>query len=99
MKPFVSTLVVARTLVVAVGLGCIAAPVLAADMSQQDKMKMCNQDAAGKKGDDRKAFMSQCLSAKKMSQQDRMKVCNKDAAGKKGDDRKAFMSDCLSNKS
>jgi hypothetical protein len=28
---------------------------------QQDKMKMCNKDAEGKKGDERKAFMSDCL--------------------------------------
>ncbi|MGI9025387.1 MAG: PsiF family protein, partial [Burkholderiaceae bacterium] len=48
-----------------------------------------------KKGDERKAFMKTCLSAKKMTQQDKMKMCNKDAAGKKGDERKAFMSDCL----
>ena len=29
--------------------------------TQQDKMKQCNADAAGKKGDERKAFMSSCL--------------------------------------
>ena len=27
----------------------------------QEKMKRCNEDAAGKKGDDRRAFMSECL--------------------------------------
>jgi hypothetical protein len=37
----------------------------AAPMTQQDKMKACNADAAGKKGDERKAFMKECLSAKK----------------------------------
>ncbi len=66
--------------------------------AQQEKMVACNKQADGKKGDDRKAFMSTCLSAKAaapMTQQDRMKVCNKDAEGKKGDDRKAFMSNCL----
>lgn len=77
----------------------LATPALAADkMSQQDKMKKCNADAAGKKGDDRKSFMSTCLSAKAdapMTQQDKMKKCNVDAAGKKGDERKAFMSTCL----
>lgn len=31
---------------------------------QQSRMALCNKDAAGKKGDDRKAFMKQCLSAK-----------------------------------
>ncbi len=32
-------------------------------MTQQDKMKKCNADATGKKGDERKAFMKNCLSA------------------------------------
>lgn len=30
--------------------------------TQQDKMKICNKDAAGKKGAERKAFMKECLS-------------------------------------
>ena len=29
--------------------------------SQQNRMKQCNQDATGKKGDERKQFMSACL--------------------------------------
>lgn len=29
--------------------------------SQQSKMKTCNAQAGSKKGDDRKAFMKQCL--------------------------------------
>nr|WP_308633184.1 PsiF family protein [Massilia sp. R2A-15] len=33
-------------------------------MTQQEKMKACNTEATGKKGDDRKAFMKTCLSAK-----------------------------------
>ncbi len=72
--------------------------------AQQNKMKTCNADAAGKKGDERKAFMKQCLSAKpaaeapKLTQQDKMKKCNADATGKKGDERKAFMKECLSGK-
>ncbi|WP_420994589.1 PsiF family protein [Cupriavidus sp. 30B13] len=76
-----------------------AAP--AAGNTQQDKMKACNTQASGKKGDDRKAFMKDCLSNKPAaaagnSQQEKMKACNKDATGKKGDERKAFMKDCLS---
>ncbi len=76
--------------------------------AQQSKMKTCNADATGKKGDERKAFMKQCLSAKpaapaaseaQLTQQDKMKKCNVDATGKKGDERKAFMKTCLSNKS
>jgi hypothetical protein len=70
---------------------------------QQEKMKVCNHDAAGKKGDERKAFMKECLSAHEaapahVTQQEKMKICNHDAAGKKGDERKAFMKECLSNK-
>jgi psiF repeat-containing protein len=67
----------------------------AADNPQQNKMATCNKDAGEKKGDERKAFMSECLKKKPVSQQDKMKACNKDATGKKGDERKAFMSECL----
>jgi hypothetical protein len=63
---------------------------------QQSKMASCNADAGDKKGDERKAFMKECLSAKKMTQQEKMKSCNADATGKTGDDRKAFMKSCLS---
>ena len=71
---------------------------------QQQKMAACNKDATGKKGDERKAFMKTCLSAKaetpvaanaKETQQTKMKTCNVDAAGKKGAERKKFMSECL----
>jgi len=68
---------------------------------QQNKMGVCNKEAADKKGDERKAFMKECLSAKpkvsaaQKAQQDKMKSCNADAKGKKGDDRKKFMSECL----
>jgi hypothetical protein len=65
-------------------------------------MAACNKDAEGKKGDERKAFMKECLSAKpadgRVAQQEKMKACNKDAEGKKGDERKAFMKTCLSAK-
>ena len=74
--------------------------------TQQDKMKTCNADATAKamKGDERKAFMKDCLSAKPMatmnSQQAKMKTCNADATTKalKGDERKTFMKTCLSGK-
>jgi psiF repeat-containing protein len=67
---------------------------------QQERMKACNAEAGDKKGDERKAFMSQCLkggAATPMTQQEKMKKCNVDANAKalKGDDRKAFMSTCL----
>jgi hypothetical protein len=41
----------------------------ATPMTQQEKMKKCNADATAKalKGDDRKAFISDCLKADKKS--------------------------------
>ncbi len=67
--------------------------------AQQMRMKECNQKAGDKKGDERKGFMSACLSGKepepKMTQQEKMKVCNQRAGEKKGDERKKFMSECL----
>ncbi|MBO4119396.1 phosphate starvation-inducible protein PsiF [Cupriavidus gilardii] len=72
----------------------------ASENSQQSKMKTCNAQAAGKTGDERKAFMKECLSAKPAAagnaQQQKMKACNAQASGKKGDERKAFMKECLS---
>jgi hypothetical protein len=73
---------------------------------QQQRMKDCNAQATGKKGDERKAFMSTCLKggtttatapAKPMTQQEKMKACNADAKAKSlaGDERKTFMSTCL----
>jgi hypothetical protein len=66
-----------------------------AKTAQQTKMGTCNQEAGDKKGDERKAFMKTCLSAKPVTQQSKMKTCNADAGDKKGDERKAFMSQCL----
>ncbi len=67
---------------------------------QQERMKECNAKAADMKGDERKKFMSSCLSGKeaaptKMTQQQKMTACNKKAGDMKGDERKKFMSDCL----
>lgn len=70
--------------------------------AQQSKMASCNKEAADKKGDERKAFMKDCLSAKpkvsaaQKAQQDKMKTCNADAKGMKGDERSKFMKECLS---
>src|SRR5471032_2244681 len=93
-----------KKLFAAIALVSFACSAFAADApktAQQTKMTTCNADAAGKKGDERKAFMKECLSAKPapaiaMTQQDKMKACNTDAAGKKGDERQAFMKTCLS---
>ena len=72
-----------------------------AKTAQQSKMATCNKDATGKKGDERKAFMKECLGAKTVAQgtpqQSKMKTCNADAKGKTGDERKAFMKTCLSS--
>lgn len=108
-----------KALIVSMTLACglVAGSALAADdakktpspaqQAQQERMKSCNQEAKDKalKGDERKSFMSDCLSGKTASaapaapatQQDKMKTCNKDAKEKalKGDERKKFMSDCL----
>lgn len=74
--------------------------------TQNDKMTTCNADATTKvlKGDQRKAFMKDCLSAKPVATvetpQNKMKTCNADPKAKtlKGDGRKAFMKACLSAK-
>ena len=74
--------------------------------AQQNKMTTCNAEATTKtlKGDERKAFMSNCLKAKPAAaattQQEKMKTCNATAGTQalKGDARKTFMSDCLKKK-
>ena len=49
-------------------LALIASGVGAAETNgQQTKMATCNKEATGKKGDERKAFMKECLSSKKGS--------------------------------
>lgn len=87
---------------------CLA-PMVSEAAGQQNKMAACNKEANDKglgegKGDERKAFMKECLSAKpvksgKTAQQEKMKACNKEAGEKKmkGDERKKFMSTCLSS--
>jgi hypothetical protein len=95
-----------RVLLLVLVLAC--APVFAQNTPQQDKMKACNADAAKKelKGDQRKAFMKDCLAAKTeakeekkamMPQQEKMKLCNADAGAKglKGKEYKTFRNECL----
>lgn len=78
-----------------------AAPAFAADTkapnSQNQKMSECNAKAGDKKGDERKAFMSSCLSSKpaKSSASEKMSACNKKTAGLKGDERKKAQSECM----
>lgn len=85
------------------------APAAKVRTPQQQRMADCNKEATGKKGPERKAFMSSCLkgkpavaaapamSAAKTTQQEKMKACNADAKAKamKGAERKTFMSSCL----
>ena len=95
--------------------GLCLAPFAMAAPAQQNKMKTCNAEATAKglgegKGEERRAFMKECLSAKsakavkaggaqQSNQQNKMKSCNKEAGAKNltGDDRKSFMSTCLSS--
>ena len=89
--------------VLALSVAAFATSAQAADAptKQQNKMTVCNKEAGEKKGDERKAFMKNCLSAKPAkaaTQQDKMKSCNADPKAKtlKGDERKSFMKECLS---
>lgn len=86
---------------------CLALPLMASAADekkpneQQSRMAACNKQAGEKdlKGDDRKKFMSNCLSGGDSNpQHNKMTACNKEAGDKKlaGDERKKFMSACLS---
>jgi hypothetical protein len=72
----------------------VATPALAANV-QQERMKTCNTKAGDKKGDERKAFMKDCLSAEKKTYDSKMGACNTKSKGMKGDERKKFMSECM----
>jgi hypothetical protein len=65
---------------------------------QQSKMGDCNKEAGDKKGDDRKAFMKTCLSAKPMAAakpESKMSMCNKKTAGMAKDERAKAQSECM----
>jgi hypothetical protein len=85
-----------KRLSITAALGLLFAVGAQAQTAQQSKMTTCNAEAKDMKGDERKAFMKDCLSGKKMTpQQVKMKTCNADAKNMKGDARKKFMSECL----
>jgi len=99
-----------KALIAAMCLAVLALPAQAQDKKepspaqkkQQERMKMCNEKAGDRKGDERKGFMSSCLKGEMdkkggSAQQQRMKDCNAQASAKgmKGDERKKFMSGCL----
>ena len=74
----------------AILLACAAVAFGAQATPQQDKMKACNAEAKtnGKKGDDRKAFMKECLSggaaaASAPAAAPSSAACDKSAADKK----------------
>ena len=107
MKTRIASIVVALSSLT-VGLPALAADAASAPRAdqkaspQQSRMKTCNAEAQGKKGDERRTFMKECLAGKKdegrAAQQDRMKACNAEAQGKTGDARKAFIKECLVRK-
>ncbi|MDE2155200.1 MAG: phosphate starvation-inducible protein PsiF [Xanthomonadaceae bacterium] len=84
-----------------------AAPAAKVRTAQQQRMADCNQQAKGKKGVERRSYMSSCLKGKgtakatapsaRQSRPDRMKSCDADARTRElgGAERKSFMSDCL----
>jgi hypothetical protein len=88
MKTLLSCVLVAA-------FAAMSMPAMAAGNAQQDKMKACNTQAADKKGDERKAFMKECLAAKPAKADNKMATCNTKSKGMKGDERKKFMSECM----
>jgi hypothetical protein len=65
---------------------------------QQEKMKTCNEQAGDKKGDERKAFMKTCLSAKPApppKAESKMAMCNKKTAGMAKEERAKAQSECM----
>ncbi|MCL2075044.1 MAG: PsiF family protein [Betaproteobacteria bacterium] len=77
-----------------------------AQQAQREKMKTCNQEARSRelKGDERKAFMSSCLSGEgraaksdKVAGREKAEQCKQEAKEQKltGDARKAYLSTCL----
>jgi hypothetical protein len=103
MKKLMTTLAIGLALTVG---AAHAADEQKAPTAQQGKMTVCNKEAGARKGDERKKFMSECLSAKhaeaadkRTAQQERMKQCNLDAKDKKATSAKKFMSEgCLKSK-
>ena len=89
---------------IAILLTCAAIAFGAQATPQQDKMKACNAEAKtnGKKGDDRKAFMKECLSggaAAAPAAAPAAAACEKSAADKKlhGAAAKAHIKKCTAD--
>ncbi len=89
---------IARTLSALALAAALAGPALA---RSNPRMAECNKQSAGKTGEEKKKFMSECMTGgkeeKKLTpQQQKMKDCNAQAKGMKGKERKDFMKTCLS---
>ena len=96
-----------RALVIAMMVVFLVGNAYAADKKltpQQQKMAACSKENKGKKGDEYKQAMSDCLNrdvaaapaAQPQTQQQKMAACSKANKGKKGDEYKKAMSACLS---
>ncbi|MEO8039239.1 MAG: PsiF family protein [Betaproteobacteria bacterium] len=92
-----------KLVVTAIALSlAVSAPAFA--KPQQEKMKLCSTEAKTRslKGDDRRAFMSQCLAATaeekqaRQAQLEKSKACVAEAKSKalKGEARKKFVNEC-----
>jgi hypothetical protein len=77
------------------GVFAVAGSPVYAENAQQERMKTCNAKAGDKKGDERKTFMSDCLSAEKKTYDNKMGACNTKSKGMKGEEHKKFMSECM----
>jgi psiF repeat-containing protein len=65
--------------------------------AQPIRMNECNEKADGKKGDERRKFLTACLKVTKPSISAQVKTCNQEASDKnlKGYERVDFLSSCL----
>jgi hypothetical protein len=90
-------LIAAMSLALSMGMGAAHAAE-GAKTAQQSKMTSCNKDAAGKKGDERKAFMKDCLSAKPAAAA-ATPSCDQAAADKKlaGAAKTSFIKKCMAD--
>ena len=89
---------------VALSMGMAHAADTKEPTKQQNKMGECNKSAGDTKGDDRKAYRKECLSAagtpapeaKPMTQGQKLGACSKEAAAKglKGEEANKFKSAC-----
>jgi hypothetical protein len=90
---------------IAILIACAAVAFGAQATPQQDKMKSCNAEAKDKKGDERKAFMKECLSAKPAADAAKpvadaaSPACEKSAADKKlhGAAAKSHIKKCMAD--